>query len=76
MNVQHARFNPDEVVLLRTVLDEAAALLPAEKRTSETKALMVQKILVCAADLTGLFWTKLCEKLSLERSFGHAEEDV
>jgi len=28
------------------------------------------------ADLTGLFWTKLCEKLSLERSFGHAEEEV
>jgi SPW repeat len=29
-----------------------------------------------AGDLTGLFWTKLCEKLSLERSFGHAEEEV
>ena len=28
------------------------------------------------ADLTGLFWTKLCEKVSLERSFGHAEEEV
>jgi hypothetical protein len=27
-------------------------------------------------DLTGLFWTKLCEKLSLERSFGYAEEEV
>ena len=27
-------------------------------------------------DLTGLFWTKLCEKLSLERSFGYAEEAV
>src|SRR5260221_11642654 len=27
-------------------------------------------------DLTGLFWTKLCEKLSLERSFGNAEEGV
>jgi hypothetical protein len=29
-----------------------------------------------SADLTGLFWTKLCEKLSLERSFGDAEEEV
>jgi hypothetical protein len=29
-----------------------------------------------AGDLTGLFWTKLCEKVSLERSFGHAEEEV
>lgn len=28
------------------------------------------------ADLTGLFWTKLCEKLSLERNFGYAEEEV
>lgn len=27
-------------------------------------------------DLTGLFWTKLCEKLSLERNFGYAEEEV
>ena len=27
-------------------------------------------------DLTALFWTKLCEKVSLERSFGHAEEEV
>ncbi len=27
-------------------------------------------------DLTGLFWSKLCEKLSLERSFGHAEDEV
>ena len=28
------------------------------------------------SDLPGLFWTKLCEKMSLERSFGHAEEEV
>jgi len=28
------------------------------------------------ADLTCFFWTKLCEKLSLERSFGYAEEAV
>jgi len=28
------------------------------------------------SDLTWLFWTKLCEKLSLERSFGYAEEEV
>jgi hypothetical protein len=27
-------------------------------------------------DLPGLFWTKLCEKLSLERSFGDAEEEI
>jgi hypothetical protein len=29
-----------------------------------------------ALDLTGLFWTKRCEKMSLERSLGHAEEEV
>jgi hypothetical protein len=29
-----------------------------------------------ATHLTWLFWTKLCEKLSLERSFGYAEEEV
>ena len=28
------------------------------------------------ADLTGLFWTKHCENMSLERSFGYAEEEV
>jgi hypothetical protein len=27
-------------------------------------------------DLTGLFWTKQCENMSLERSFGYAEEEV
>jgi hypothetical protein len=27
-------------------------------------------------DLTWLFWTKRCEKISLERSLGHAEEAV
>jgi len=32
---------------------------------------------VCiSTDLPGLFWTQLCEKLSLERSFGDAEEKV
>ena len=27
-------------------------------------------------DLTGLFWTKQCENMSLERSLGYAEEAV
>jgi ABC-type dipeptide/oligopeptide/nickel transport system ATPase component len=34
------------------------------------------ELLLQASDLTGLFWTKLCEKLSLERNFGYAEEEV
>ena len=29
-----------------------------------------------ACDLTGLFWTKQCENMSLERSLGYAEEAV
>lgn len=49
MNAQRPVFNPDEIVLLRAVLDEVAAMLPARKRTSETKALMAHRILVCAA---------------------------
>jgi hypothetical protein len=28
-----------------------------------------------ASDLNRLFWTKLCEKMSLERSLCHAEEE-
>ena len=28
------------------------------------------------SDLTWLFWTKRCEKMVLERSSGHAEEEV
>jgi len=35
-----------------------------------------QRLEIPNTDLTGLFWTKLCEKLSLERSFGYAEEEV
>ena len=27
-------------------------------------------------DLTGLFWTKHCENMSLERSLGYAEEEI
>lgn len=49
MNTERTLFNPDEIALLRTVLDEVAALLPAKKRTSETKALMAHRILLCAA---------------------------
>jgi hypothetical protein len=27
-------------------------------------------------DLTWLFWTKRCERIAWQRSFGHAEEEV
>jgi hypothetical protein len=44
---------------------------------SSPKPLTFLNVLFClAGDLTWLFWTKLCEKLSLERSFGYAEEEV
>lgn len=38
--------------------------------------LLVTSVRQALGDLTWLFWTKLCEKLSLERSFGYAEEEV
>jgi hypothetical protein len=37
---------------------------------------LVQNIRQVSHDLPRLFWTKLCEKMSLERSVGHAEEEV
>ena len=36
----------------------------------------VQENLEIGADLTGLCWTKRCEKIGLERSLGYAEEEV
>jgi|GEM_PF-3599052 len=49
-----------------------------ENRSQEllTKEIVESESRPLRTDLTGLFWTKLCEKLSLERSFGHAEEEV
>ena len=44
-------------------------------RELDSSALSIGEIMR-ECDLTWLFWTKLCEKLSLERSFGYAEEEV
>jgi hypothetical protein len=37
---------------------------------------MVYSVCVALTDLTWLFWTKRCEKMSLERSLDHADEEV
>jgi GNAT superfamily N-acetyltransferase len=42
---------------------------------SAMKGYLLYRGIECV-DLTGLFWTKRCEKMSLERSLGHAEEKV
>jgi hypothetical protein len=38
--------------------------------------LAVQWFQLQGSDLTWLFWTKRCEKMSLERSLDHADEEV
>jgi hypothetical protein len=49
MNPTGAVFQPELIELMRSVLDEAAALLPEAKRTSTIKAEIASHILACAA---------------------------
>jgi hypothetical protein len=49
MNPTGAVFQPELIALMRSVLDEAAALLPEAKRTSTIKAEIASHILACAA---------------------------
>jgi hypothetical protein len=44
-----ALFQPELIELMRSVLDDAAALLPEAKRTSTIKAEIASHILACAA---------------------------
>ena len=44
-----AVFQPEVIELMRSVLDEASAMLPEAKRTSTAKADMASNILACAA---------------------------
>ena len=41
-------FQPDEVKLMRSVLDEAASILPEAERTSPMKAKLASRTLVAA----------------------------
>ena len=43
------RFKPDEIKLMRSVLDEAAIILPKAERTSAMKAKLASRILAAAA---------------------------
>jgi hypothetical protein len=40
---------PEDIVLMKTVLDEAATILPVAKRTSAMKAKLAARILASAA---------------------------
>lgn len=44
-----AVFKPEQIKLMKAILDDAAATLPEWKRTSTTMAEMASKILACAA---------------------------
>jgi hypothetical protein len=44
-----AVFQPDEIILLKSALDEAATILPQAKRTSAMKVKLASRILAAAA---------------------------
>jgi hypothetical protein len=50
MRTTGAVFQPELIDLMRTVLDEATAMLPEAKRTSQMKAEIASHILACAAN--------------------------
>lgn len=49
MVARGAVFQPDEIKLMRSVLDEAAIILPEAERTSAMKAKLASRILAVAA---------------------------
>ena len=49
MNAAGASFQPELIELMKTVLDDAAAMLPEAKRTSAVKAEIASHILASAA---------------------------
>lgn len=49
MDAAVAKFTPEEVALLRSVLDEAAAQLPPHKQTCMMKSILAEGILKRAA---------------------------
>jgi len=49
MNTTGACFRPELNQLMKTVLDDAAAMVPEAKRTSTMKAEIAAQILACAA---------------------------
>jgi len=49
MNRMGAVFQPELIKLMRSVLDDATAMLPEAKRTSAVKAEIASHILECAA---------------------------
>ncbi|HEY6619572.1 MAG TPA: hypothetical protein VIY68_08515 [Steroidobacteraceae bacterium] len=49
MDPKGAMFDPELIELIKSVFDDATAMLPESKRTSSIKAEMASSILACAA---------------------------
>lgn len=49
MELPSVAFTPDDVTLFREVLELSSHAIPAAYRTSEVKARLAQRILLCAA---------------------------
>jgi hypothetical protein len=49
MNATGAVYPPELIILMKAVLDDAAAVVPEAKRTSAMKAEIASHILACAA---------------------------
>ena len=62
--------------LTEATLIERKRVLKAFLDEAKSERILYSEHFEDGTDLTWLFWTKLCEKLSLERSFGYAEEEV
>ena len=50
VNPRGAVFQPELIQLMKSVLDDATAMLPEAKRTSAMKAEIASQILACAAN--------------------------
>ena len=50
MVARGAVFQPDEIKLMRSVLDEAAIILPKTERTSAMKVRLASRIIAAAAN--------------------------
>lgn len=47
-------YQPEDIALMKTVLDEAATILPVAKRTSAMKAKLAARILASAAKASAI----------------------
>lgn len=64
----------DKLAIAFHVIIVENAITPLAEQFAKARLAIIEPF--PATDLTGLFWTKQCENMSLERSFGYAEEEV